>query len=558
MDGDSEGDEDIEEIDFADIGKLQAAIDSAAAQTRHLSKSTLEEKFTGFYIDTTPAPISETVAHNFTGRILGEDSDDDEVIVYEAPNPRAGPPTPPIEQDRPTTQILPPADSQSLESSIVTPQVDGATKAQFPITAESGEPKSTESGVVQDIPTSAVGNPHNAKTLPIISPGDIAPFNIPVEINSSPHRDVAMDADPEANISPLANLTPNVLASLMPAANLGGPESLTSIDKDLTHSGTVDVLGQAPSLQPPDKPVPSSSTHSGSKIPPAPSFEDVTFKLLASAQKTYQRKIHPVGTPRSLLRNSRRSKKMRRSFAALGASLSEAHLREGVDGKEVDPRKNEQRRGDSDVDWGDATSDEDEQVGVKNRNGKGRAQEEEEGIEEVMNGVDGMMVDDDYNLNSMKSFVASMSTEGSRFKTMDDLADEEKMKKEDLESDSNVGSQEKETEAEDAVDAETTDEMEEEEEEDSSDEEETAESGFQARLRKIRSRKKGKTRANEDEDEDDMYISLDEDWEQEDEADILAQEVQVSISVTCLVAPFQRQLLGLFGRKRRNAHGQES
>ena len=85
---DSEGQ--LEEIDFADIGRIQAAVDAAAArQTAVLSKvTTVKEQTTSFFVDTTPADISlkqhtpEIRTNRLDGGALGETvSDDDEEIT---------------------------------------------------------------------------------------------------------------------------------------------------------------------------------------------------------------------------------------------------------------------------------------------------------------------------------------------------------------------------------------------------------------------------------------------------------------------------------------------
>ncbi len=77
------------------------------------------------------------------------------------------------------------------------------------------------------------------------------------------------------------------------------------------------------------------------------------------------------------------------------------------------PRRAEQRRGDSDVNWGDSDSD--------------------DGVEQLSTGVGDMEIDEGIDLAAMKKFVHSMSAEGSRHVTMDDVADMERMRQEDEE-----------------------------------------------------------------------------------------------------------------------------
>ena len=58
--GDAEDDaeeEELEEIDFSEIGRLQAEVDAAAANiaTSAQEEVSVEQEFTGFYVDTTPS-----------------------------------------------------------------------------------------------------------------------------------------------------------------------------------------------------------------------------------------------------------------------------------------------------------------------------------------------------------------------------------------------------------------------------------------------------------------------------------------------------------------------
>lgn len=458
-DAGSENDEDIEEIDFADIGRIQAAVDAAAMEpgpSEEAAISYIEEKFTGFYIDTTPDTVPDDKAYTSQKPML---EDDDEIIVYNAPNPRAGPPSP-------LKEPLQPMEKLELEHAGMANPADAhnATNLVSPLPSD---PLTGETDMVLTVESS--------QTIPLPAPSS----EIPVVPSAPPAE------------------TPTHITSLVDYAIPSSPKQ--------THGGSLVEETPAPS-------------HPESDVPPVSSFENVTFNLLAQAHKPYQRRVHPVTTPRSLLRNRTRTKRKRKSFAALGALISEAHLRDEA-GREIDPRRNEQRRGDSDVDWGDETSDEDEGglVGGVDRLDKGKQRAKDEiDLAEVTDGVDGMVVDDDYDVAAMKSFVQSMGVDGSKYMTMDDIADEERMLKEDLEDENG------------------DDDHSEGSEDESSDEAETAEDGFQAGLQKIRSRAKGKGKArNDDEDLDDDYMQLHlaEDWDDGSDHEDLIAEIQVRIDM---------------------------
>jgi hypothetical protein len=110
-------------------------------------------------------------------------------------------------------------------------------------------------------------------------------------------------------------------------------------------------------------------------------------------------------------------------FGSFGAIMSEAQLR-GDDeqfGKGKDPRWEERRRGDSDIDWGDTDEDDD----------GGGAVRVADDVDEVSNGMGAMELDSDIDVDAMKAFVKGMSVNGGRHVTMDDIADEERMRLED-------------------------------------------------------------------------------------------------------------------------------
>lgn len=430
--GDESGEEEqIEEIDFADVGKIQAEVDATAAllaagqQPRAPAEASevavVEEKFTGFWVDTTPTPVarqttSETVLVDRVNGVLGEcPPDDEEIIVYVAPHPRTG--------------RITPAPQQSLTHPI-----------------------------------------EEMQTTSVITG---------VEISETRREDIEISETRE-----------DVELVEPPASTAESPPGESSV------------------------------------APPPPDFEAVSFSFEQTPRKRQTRKVFPVGGPRSLLQRSKKARRRSlRGFGAFGAMREEARLRER------DPRESEQRRGDSDVNWGDSS---------------------DEGIEELSNGIGTMELDEGISLNAMRSFVQSMSADGSRHLTMDDVADMERIKAEDEEAagkdeDSTAedgqedfsSSSEKEDdddELERAVDAEErhlvgedagdAGDSEDEDEEESSDDEDTPRTSFQARLKKVRDRAYKRKADAEDGDSSDEAMSVQ--MTRRDEDDAFFAEIEVS------------------------------
>lgn len=444
----SEDEEQIEEIDFADVGKMQATVDAIAAtmsgEQAFAPESKMKETSSCFYVDTTPAPVAARSIPVATARMEVLGDDDEEIIVYVAPHPR-------ISLSRTTT---PAPVTSTLETITTTSILTGR--------------ELTERHTITNTTIS---------TLPSV---------------------------PETN-----------LPSEEPSAHESAHEN--------TQEATTFAI--------------ESQEVEASVIAEPPSLDSMSFSFEPSSRKKQARKLFPVGGPRSLLQRSKKPRRrMPRHLGAFGAAVSEAQLQR--EGRARDPREAEQRRGDSDVNFGESSDDE---------------------VEDVLNGVGAMDLDADAEISveAMKSFVKSMGAEGSRHITMDDIADAERIKAEDAEQqkgrsnrESEAGDSEENQDNEDASEDEDegrsdaemeavvratereligedseTEENEDEDDDDdedaSSDDGDSPKAGFKARLARMRARQhgrtdvKGKGRQLEESSDEDMDINVT--WADDDE-----------------------------------------
>lgn len=475
----------------------------------------VEEKFTGFYIDTNPAPVRPT-ASQVTRDVLGDE--DDEIIVYVAPHPRAGPASPREEmqtpKELPTASILtglvpkvsstkhPAADDESRSFTVDVLSVADAGIHQTP----SDAPHSEDPGGQTE---------ENTKAVP----------EAPIAPEAQPGGYVVQSTCPEQRSIQIAV---GETASVPPSTN----DDVAEVSVQASHgaAGTV-ADDSAPSSQP-------------------VAVKDVTFSFKQSTtQKKLTRRLHPVRTPRALINRNKARRKPLRGFSSFGASLAEAHLRE------EDPRADERRIGDSDLDWGDGS--------------------DADPVEELSNGIGDMELDADLDMRAMASFVKSMSAEGSRAVTMDDIADAARMQEEDeddaaseFSGDKNSSEEDSELEEvmqqqEDSLVAESVEVVagsmgdEEDDDDDDDDDEVSSEDvddsprrGFEARLERIRENAKGKAKAtfveapDSDEDDDDFDMELEQSWAEGDE------EFIAHIQVRGLKLIYVYQFIRLAGARR--------
>lgn len=502
-------DDDLEEIDFADIGRLQAEVDAAVQVSLPMAASVTGTN-PGFFIDTAPGSASTSQLNNSKPltQALGEDEeDDDEVIVYVAPHPRAGPVTPPKEQFDPLPSY-----------SILTGHKLEPAKPPEPSTANIGV--TTLAAVSEEITTigtasvQPIDHPVTQDQAMLIDTN--AQLIMALEEFTTPESSTLVRAEPEPATILLSahhaieSVVPNgeqlhatmepqptpILENQTSVAILSNQDTTTVETTVITTAATEAVVPSQPTVseQPSQasdtpQPIPSVSR----ETPPAPpTFDSVSFSFSTTPHKKQTRRAHPVRSPKSLVRRGRPLRKPRH-FASFGAALSEAHLWEEEGGK--DPRESEQRRGDSDVDWGDESD------------------EGEDDVKDMLEGIGKMDLDEGEGMDveAMKRFVQGMSVEGQQFVTMDDVADTERMRVEDEEDEDGEGSDEDGIDEDEDDDESEDDEIEaifkkqenllvgdgseEESSEDDEDDDGTPDGGFQARLKRLRENAKGKQKA---------------------------------------------------------------
>lgn len=153
----------------------------------------------------------------------------------------------------------------------------------------------------------------------------------------------------------------------------------------------------SPTASPAEPTLEHVSTLSPPKLSPVLTSGDVSNAAPSGSSRSVRRVRRPP-------RVSKRRVKRHVAFGSFGAIRAEAALRE------VDPQRDEQRRGDSDVDWGGSTS-------------------------EGSSGDGGMLADHDVDVYAMEAFVKGMSIAGSAQVTEDDLEDEARTRAEDEDED---------------------------------------------------------------------------------------------------------------------------
>ncbi|KAJ7784463.1 hypothetical protein B0H16DRAFT_298750 [Mycena metata] len=475
LESENEGEETLEEIDFEDLGKLREEVDAAAASlaaSQPLAVEVVEEQFMGFFINKpqpaaldSPMPEAsvedslidvvvsasvETSDNTTEFAIQQVTQDDADLVSASAEISAPSEPLPPT-----VTEVA--AEADALLTSIVEPTVVN--------------PPPTDLFYVDTTPTPIA-----------LAPGAVESALAPLRAYPEDDDEVIVYVAPHPRVRDAS-----------PSPSLVVPPSL-STTSILTGTSIV--------------PAPAAPT----STPAKPDFASVSFTQV-SPQKP--RRLPPVFTVQGRAKAQTRARVLARrierravsssTFGAFGAQVAEARLRGS------DPRRDEQRRGDSDVDWGDSEDEEQQDGGGDDS---------------------GMTVDVDLDAAAMARFARGMGAEGSRFVTMDDIRDEHRMREEDADLDGDGTSSEGDSDSGDeevdaVVDAEEglmiaepadlqSDEMDSDDDDEDSDEDDNGQSpktGFQARLERLR--KAARERGQDDrldfmdaEDSDDDYDEL--------------------------------------------------
>lgn len=524
---DSEDEDEIEEIDFNDMAKL-LDVPARSSSKPTTEVEVMEEKFLGIYIDVDPQmptiiddpPVSlgdpqtlgaEPVAVDLEPRVQNDSMLNESFILQNAL----------LDSEK---QISSEDPSISTDLPMI---IDGDDEPIPPIiNSEPGGASEQFTGFYIDT------KPSHVDSLPS-----------PPEILLQDDEEVIVYVAPHPRTGRI-NPSPSPHVAALPSTSILTGTTARPI---LSHPNTTPSPSRLPFA--------SSSTD---PLPPAPDFESVSFSFGPSPKKSRQIPVFSAGARSKAkvklrqqeARATRKRMERQALFGSFGAIMSEAQLRGG---NTRDPRWDERRRGDSDVDWGDSGSD---------------------GAREGATGglAEGMELDPDLEIDNeaMRRFAKGMSQDGGRFVTMDDIADGELMRMEDEEEDQDVGSSGDDEEDETSGDEENVDTVVNAEEElliaegtsftgleadeDGSDEDDSDDEGnsprtnFQARLERLRNQTRGKRPKNAPKsvsfedgsttDDDAFMENLS--WAERDEEFI--EHIEVGTIVFCYV---RRQLIFL-------------
>ncbi|KAL0957062.1 hypothetical protein HGRIS_003160 [Hohenbuehelia grisea] len=497
-DGDEDSEEALEEIDFSDLAKLA---ELPAVQAGPTEMDGVEEKFTGIRVE---SEVIETDATAIDSQVTAAESVSEkaettcttEATIISTQSATAismsvdQPPEATIQPPMPFFVDLQP--SEPLASSMSADEPSQPPAPFFVDASPAGVSPAATSSVIFDRLADSV--PIGGQSVP--------DDDDEVIVYVAPHPRTSHQHPPRPSIS----------------------------SKEISSAASMQAAQPAVELQALNGQQTSTSENLGSQ--PGPSFESVSFSFSPSPRK--QPRHAPVFTAgarskaatKARVREARAARKRTQrsgGFSSFGAMLSEAQLRER------DPRLEQRRRGDSDVDWGDSDSDD----------GDGLQTSLKDGITQADDDAGGMDLDPDLELNieDLKNFVKGMGAGGSQFVTMDDIPDEDRMREEDEEDElrrRNGESDDEDSSVDEEGDAIVDAEEEmlvgeargldlDDESEDDDDDTAGPRRGFQARLERLRAQSKGKHHATassqEDSDDDlDMHVG----WRADEDEEYLA------------------------------------
>ena len=372
--------EELEEIDFEDMGRIRKELEAISqVDLGGNSKATeVEEKFTAAFC----SPAAQEAAGSHVTRGDVEEATIDCRPLSSPSPPNFDPESPTlVELDETTTEpseFYIDINSDTNVASTFQPPLDAMAAPVGFYVDNTADRNLAGSSKLATATTPALGEDEDDEVIVYVAPH-------PRVSKPSPPLELA-DFPPQPTTSMLTGTTSTFTPN--PATEPETPsQSLTvvSVSPSFTKSPSLNRKARA-------RPVFTVGNHSKSK---------------SKARKKDARV-------------ARRRLERKAMFGSFGAIMSEAQLRGDEKlGKGKDPRWEERRRGDSDVDWG-----EEEKV-----------EGEDDSVVDVSNGVGAMDLDSNIDLDAMKAFVNGMSANGGRHVTMDDIADEERMRQEDEDDD---------------------------------------------------------------------------------------------------------------------------
>ncbi|KAK7436842.1 squalene synthetase-like protein, partial [Stygiomarasmius scandens] len=544
-----DSEEPLEEIDFADLGTFIERSTKENVDPSMQVEMEVEERFTGTYQNRTQTIASHSEA----------------VVTMEVEEPAASPTDAAravanLSLSEPTHETI-----EREELSTIHPNIT--------IHEDTSTSKDDTLGFFIDTEPSVPAEPHISPSLappvysgpPVTTPpvidGDdevivyVAPHPRSGRVTPIPSVD---DVQP-AVLNNFSVLTGRTIGPSMPPSipEVGPAPTVDSISFSvLSASSNVSATDTGSGDQKPETEL-ATTTESSNTAPPEPAAGPSRIRKPPVFSVHQHTPVKLKMRQRTQWAAKKRQGKARSTFASRGADVSEAQLRDW----KVDPRKDERRQNDSDIEWGDEDDseieEEEEEVRavvkdgvasltvVSKSKGKGKAKAD------ASTGAEGMDVDPELEMDveAMKRFVEGMGgPDAGRFVTMDDLAVEQRIAEEDQEE-SEEGTEEDEDEENDDEDIEEflekeeelpvaeaggldleDDEEDDEEEDDGSEDDydQSPRSSFQARLDRIRQQSqngngKGKGKAavydevssDDDEDEDEWYRNRS--WAEEDD-----------------------------------------
>ncbi|KAF9526875.1 hypothetical protein CPB83DRAFT_908087 [Crepidotus variabilis] len=495
--------EEIEEVDFNDIGKLFEPNATSNSKTRinKAQKFIAEEQFTGAYLRTSSSALPMNVAVEALAKQVEEQLS------------TAGDDAPEVSIVESTANI------GSLAETITTEQLFFVDTK--PTTVQSD----LRPGVNVELPTALQDDED-----------DIIVYVAPHPRHSS----TAASPDERDALRPMSTTEDKA----MPQNQAPDTSMFTPYVPPLFITSAIPDVTPASTSKPPTASV--SFSFASSKAGVNESGSSTPARLLAPPvttprlSKMWKYKLNRASAKKNKGKAKGKGKKGRGTFGSFGAMREEALLAAALDAGR-DSRFHERRRGDSDLEWGDSDNEvqpddmqrvlEMLQSRTSKSKGKAKALENDHGME----------IDSDLDLSAMQSFIGGMlGHDAGQHITLDDFEDEKLMKMEDEEQAGERGSSGDEGEADDSADDKEVDEVlnkeealliseaievdgpieledseedddDDDDDDDELDEDKTPRSSFQARLERLRANAL-RTRTDADSDAEDSDEDDEDDW----------------------------------------------